>query len=341
MTPLLILMLSNNTIAALCGNILTVNQPTQAEEMDTPRLLASAVSSPSLASTAASHPPPEDCDVGGGPALPNLGPLTGAIHNISARHLHDINTSLPDERQFLRSWRRQLQDCLAQQNSRLVRFLMAEQPTTGEATGLSETEISRKYNEILTKYSKPTWNFASSTRDLSLSLDTDTATAEITRELGVTPAALRDILRRVIRMYVNTANSVCSAEQHLEEKLKRLETIVGRVNDLMFLEPTSALGELTDATRMYLDSIFDKISIEEDYTELMAQYKKFAILKSLISLNQFQRPTGPTCTICMTKEISQVVTPCGHTFCEDCCRTQMTSCYICRVQIRDKVRIYF
>jgi hypothetical protein len=87
--------------------------------------------------------------------------------------------------------------------------------------------------------------------------------------------------------------------------------------------------------------VFDKIDIETDYNEMVSQYKKFASLKGIVSLANFQKQTGPVCVICMTKEVSQVVSPCGHTFCDDCCRTQMTACYICRVQIRDKMRIYF
>jgi hypothetical protein len=134
---------------------------------------------------------------------------------------------------------------------------------------------------------------------------------------------------------------VCAAEGRIEEKLRRLETVVGRVNELLFLEPTAELEAMAGPTRAYLDSVLAKVSLEEDYHALMEAYQRFATLKGLVGLSQFQRPAAPTCSICMTKEITQAVTPCGHTFCEDCCRTQMTSCYICRVQIRDKVRLFF
>ena len=65
------------------------------ERMETQRLAAAAW---------------EEQDAGSGPVpnSPMLGPMTGAIHNISARHLHDIATSVPDDRQFLRAWRRSL-----------------------------------------------------------------------------------------------------------------------------------------------------------------------------------------------------------------------------------------
>jgi hypothetical protein len=148
-------------------------------------------------------------------------------------------------------------------------------------------------------------------------------------------------MRRTIRLYANTASTLSSAEMRLEEKLRRLETLVGRVNDLMFLEPTAELEAMGEPARTYLNSVLDKISIEDEYRELVEQHKRFVILKGLVSLGSFQRQIVPNCTICMVKEVSHAVTPCGHTFCDECCRTQMTSCFICRVQIRDRMKLYF
>ena len=281
----------------------------------------------------------EDQDAGSGPVhgSPSLGPMTGAIHNISSRHLHDISTGIPDDRQFLRAWRRNLQECLTHHNARLIKFLLLD----GSGADLSQTDVMRRCTDVLSKYSKPTWNFASSTRELSLPASTEDTAAWFEAEIGVPPAVLRESLRKVIRTYVNAASGLFAAESKLEDKLKRLEAVTARVNDIMFLEPTTAMETMGDATRVYLESVFEKIDIETDYNEMVSQYKKFASLKGIVSLANFQKQTGPVCVICMTKEVSQVVSPCGHTFCDDCCRTQMTACYICRVQIRDKMRIYF
>jgi len=281
----------------------------------------------------------DDQDAGSGPvhASPNLGPMSAAIHNISARHLHDISIGLPDDRQFLRSWRRSIQDCLNQQNSRIVQFLLTD--ASGDVTS---TVLARRCTDVLTKYSKPSWSFTSSTRDLSLPTATADASAWVAQEIGITPAGLRDHMRKAIRLYANTAAALSAAEQRLEEKLKRLETIVSRMNDMMFLEPTAELEQMAEPARIYLDSVLEKVTIEAEYKDLAEQYKRFSLLKSVVSLSSFQK-TGapPICCICMTKEISQAVTPCGHTFCDDCCVKQLTSCYMCRVQIRDKVRLYF
>lgn len=283
----------------------------------------------------------EEYDAGSGPvhASPSLGPVPAALHNISARNLHDIGTAIPDDRKFLRTWRGQLQECLNQQHARMIRFLLADASGGADVTN---SDVYRRCCDVLTKYSKPTWNFASSVRDLALPSGADASGGtDLDHELGVAVETLREAQRRAIRLYVASAQRVCAAEGRLEEKLRRLETVAGRVNDLLFLEPTPELEAMAAPTRAYLDSVLDKVALEEDYRALMEAYRRFATLKGIVSLSQFHRPAAPTCTICMTKEVAQVVIPCGHTFCEDCCRSQMTGCYICRVQIRDKVRLYF
>ena len=280
----------------------------------------------------------EDQDAGSGPvhSSPSLGPMTGAIHNISSRHLHDIGASAPDDRQFLRSWRRQLQECLTQQNARIFRFLLADM--SGDLSG---AEITRQCTEVLNKFSKPSWSLATSTRELTLPVSATDTQVSLEQELGISPSALRDYVRKAVRLYANTATAMSSAETRLEEKLKRLEAIVGRVNDLMFLEPTAELEQMATPTRAYLNSVLEKISIDGEYRDLTEQYQRFVVLKGLVSLGNFQKQAAPTCSICMIKEVTHATTPCGHTFCDDCSQKQLTSCFICRVQIRDKLRLFF
>lgn len=262
-------------------------------------------------------------------------PMLTAIHNIAARNLHDIQVATPDDRQFLRQWRRQLQDCMTSQNTHMIQFLIAD------PSGSPVDEVQRRCTEVLNRYSRPTWSFTSSITDLRLSKDMAATYADIERELGISIDSLREVQKKTIRLYIDSAIAMGLAEARMEEKLKRFDTISKRVNELMFLEPTPELEPMTTAVTAYLQSVFVKMSLREDYEELIAQSKRFATLRSTVNLMQVQRSTAPTCTICMHKEVSMVVTPCGHTFCDDCCRTQMTACYVCRLQIRDRVRLYF
>jgi hypothetical protein len=279
-------------------------------------------------------------DAGSGPvhSSPTIGPVRTALHNITARHLHEIGTAVPDERQFLRSWRRQLQDCITKHNSGLLKFLLADI----SGSSLPASEIYRRTNDMLTKYSRPTWNFASSIADLSISRTLSSTLETIERDLGMHPQDLREIQRRAIRMYVDAAGNLGLAENALEEKLKRIDTSLHRLNNLMFIEPTAELEGLAAPLRQYSDSLFEKLTLEDDYRTVEEQYKRFAVLRGIVSLQEFQQQSSaPTCSICMTNAVSQCVIPCGHTYCDGCAGRQQVSCYMCRVMIRDRVRIYF
>ncbi len=266
-------------------------------------------------------------DAGSGPvpAVDERSPITTAIHNISARHMHDIATALPDNRQAVRAWRQQIQECMKRGHCQLFKFLVASGP---------EPDVLKRAGDAVSKYSKATWNFASSVRDLALDVDCST-------DLGFNVSEFAEMQKRVNRAYTTAAAAVCDMEERLEEKLKRVDAADACVRQLLDLGPTPALGALTAPARAYLDSVYADANLEEEYATLIERYKRFAVLKGLVTLGGIQQTPAPVCTICMTKEITHATIPCGHTYCEDCSRTQVTSCYICRVQVRDRVRLFF
>jgi hypothetical protein len=260
-------------------------------------------------------------------------PVRIAVQNIMVRHMHEISVS--DDRQFLRTWRRELQQLLAQKNSRLLKFIMTSNTEEGA------DEFSKRATEVLAKYSKPTWNFASSIRDVALSTDMSAAASVVEEELGANPCQLEQTLKKTVSAYIAAGARFCDVEERLQNKFKRLDIAASCIDQLANLDPVAASTGLTESATAYLNMVFDKINIESDYTELIEQYKRFAILRNLVSLHGFQQTATPTCTICMAKEVTQALNPCGHTFCDDCCRQQMTTCYICRVQVRDRLRLFF
>ncbi len=273
-------------------------------------------------------------DAGSGPVTEEIGcsPVTTAIHNISARHMHDIASELPDNRISIRTWRYQIQECMKRGQAQLFKFLLTSGP---------EPDILKRAGDTVTKYAKATWNFASSVRDLTLDTKTDTVYSELESELGVPVSTIGDVQKRVNSAYTTAAAAVCDAEERLEEKLQRVNAADVCVRHLLELGHTPALEATKAPVQAYLESVYEAADIEADYKSLIHAYKRFAVLKGLVSLGSIQQTPAPTCTICMTKEVTHATLPCGHTYCEECSRSQVTSCYTCRVQVRDRVRLFF
>ena len=46
------------------------------------------------------------------------------------------------------------------------------------------------------------------------------------------------------------------------------------------------------------------------------------------------------CQICFENRINLVLTPCGHTFCNDCLTDNINQCFNCRKTIDSRFKIY-
>jgi hypothetical protein len=254
--------------------------------------------------------------------------IRATLNGVANKQLKEVTCTIPDDKQFVATWRRQLQDCIAQHEMRLVKFLLNDTATS------TDTDITRKCTDALQRVSK---SKGLAPVDISLS----TINADIECELGISPSQLREYIRHAVRMYVNVAETLGSATCALDKKIEKLEGVMDCIGHIHGLEPTAELGLLSAPLRTYLDSILGKIDIESNYKQILESHAKFTTLKSIVSLASFQQSATPTCGICMNKDITHALTPCGHTFCEDCCAKQVTACFICRAPVRDTLQLYF
>ena len=250
-----------------------------------------------------------------------------ALNNILTRQKHDIATSLPDERQYLGDIRRSIQSGLATS----TQFLMANPPTV-------DNLISR-YKELIHKYSHPTWSFTVSARELTAPPDSTLLSQQVESTLGIQVDDYRTKQKRVLELYLSEVEQLLGHEKNFARKLQAIDELQMVATQIKKLESSDTLPALTDAMKNYITETFQKLHLQETYEELIASYGRFILLRGLTQLTE---PTPiPSCTICMGAEVTHAITPCGHTFCEGCSKSQMTTCYICRTQIRDRLRLYF
>ena len=129
----------------------------------------------------------------------------------------------------------------------------------------------------------------------------------------------------------------------MKGKLDRFDRIQGRIIHLFEIDPNESYDDLMKATEAYLKRVFEGNMIEDCYKTLIQAYRRFAILRDVVSMTRtlLAQESEPICSICLDESVSYVLTPCGHTLCQTCMRRQNGQCFMCRVIIKDKVKLFF
>lgn len=149
-------------------------------------------------------------------------------------------------------------------------------------------------------------------------------------------------LRWIFHQYRAIGEEVIRLETNLFQKIEMLDKLHNRIPLVTGLSNNEALPELIEAFTKYTKQIYNSSQFEDIYKALVEEYKKWNICRQVISAsNLLKASTEPQCTICLLEPISYAIVPCGHTFCGNCTKKQNTTCYICRGQIRERMKLYF
>lgn len=147
------------------------------------------------------------------------------------------------------------------------------------------------------------------------------------------------------------SDDIMRLESLIVQKMETIDRVQGRVQFINNLKPNEHLPELVDAFNQYVSKCYESAAIENDFKELMECYKKWMILKDIVSFQKCvdagnsdgpqKLNNDPGCSICLTETVSNAVVPCGHTYCGNCIKKQSLTCYICRGPVRDRIKIFF
>lgn len=266
-------------------------------------------------------------------------PYSTLVGNVLQRQTTEIKEKTTNPSPTPTNWRRKLREFMTLKNEDLIQVL---KKPLGPQSPLSRADV------FVQKFGRP--DFVATHPSLQyafLDISGSSGIAQIEEELkAIGPASPKQLLeevRWVYDMYRQAGDECLKRESELKLRLDILDKTYQKVIGFCDLPVNQDSEKLAEAVEGYIQKIFEDHKIEEVYAGAIEAYRRFAALREIIQTFRFteMQDKEPLCAICMNESVAFVLTPCGHTFCGTCLKRQITTCYICRSSIRDRLKVYF
>uniref|UniRef100_A0A6C0KV08 RING-type domain-containing protein n=1 Tax=viral metagenome TaxID=1070528 RepID=A0A6C0KV08_9ZZZZ len=277
-------------------------------------------------------------------AVPGI--YRSTVTNILSKHCMEVKLVSEESVQTsAHISKKKLKDLIAKHNNEIFSF-MENPEKSPNILGTAET-IFRRYGHELPSIRGT--NRTTMLKELHLNAEVDEALIEFNEGLKrnvESGGGMEDFVRQMrwlITQYKNKGEEVLRLETNLFQKIDMLDKVNSRLPMITSLAQNDELGNVIDAFSKYAENVYQTAHFEENYKDLIQAYKKWNVCRQLLSFQNVLRCDGaePACSICLLDPISAAIVPCGHTFCGTCAKKQNTTCFICRGQIRERVKLYF
>lgn len=265
--------------------------------------------------------------------------VSTAIRNLISRNSQEVRESTDSFPRIGNSLKKTFKEFFIAEATTIFEFL--DKPVADNKT------LSQSY-QILKRFGKGEYT-GNKNKLKDLVLDTDCSETLESLNLSLTSTASKPLnqwiqnTRSILEQWKIATQEFSEAEKHLQEHMKIFDEVNKRITNITQLPQADGYEEIVHATEVYLKSIFEKHHIEDNYKELIKALKKIVVLTDAMNTirHMINSSTEPTCSVCFQEPVGIVSIPCGHTFCVTCGSKQITTCYICRVGVKERVKIYF
>jgi len=267
-------------------------------------------------------------------------PYTTAGNALLQKHLEEVKQKIVNSLAFPSGWKTRLREFLSKKNTELLDFLnlsVSSHPSLGKGEA-----ILKRFGNITINAKHP------SIRELVLDVSGSNRVAEVEAMLLSlrTDNSIKNFtecIRFIYDEYRKAGEEALSAEMILKGKFATLDKLQGKVVALLELDPTDVYQPLMEASESYLKSIFEKNQIAESYGALIEAYRRFLTVRDIVVMMRavISNENEPLCTICLEDPVLFCVSPCGHTYCKNCIRRQIGTCFMCRSPIKDLIKLFF
>ena len=269
------------------------------------------------------------------------GKFKTTVTNILSSHCCEIKTVSDDIVQQINVSKKKLKELITKHNNEIFSF-MSRPDKTPHIIGVADTIFRRYGHEVPSIKGK-----INILNDLNLDASMNNVVCEFDENLKkIGGSGLEDFtkqMRWIFNQYRNIGEEILRQETVLHQKLELLDKLNNRMPLITGLTTNEVLPELINTFSKYAESVYSTCKIDVIYLDLIELYKKWNICRQIISLqhNIKNNVNEPQCSICLTESVSYAIVPCGHTFCSICSKKQNTNCYICRGNIRERIKLFF
>jgi len=263
---------------------------------------------------------------------------SNAVNNAVFKHYNEIKEKTSSEL-LSTVWKRRFRDFLLVKNRALLEFL---------ATKIKSHPVLGPVEHFINSFGKKDLNInQQSIRDIVFDLSNTVISDEynaicISKDL-VTVEKYIEQTKFFMDEYKLSGEKILDKQDLIKRKLDSIDLIQAKLNGIFTTKENEHYNELMEVTQKYLSKVYDENMIENDYNEIMGEYKKFLYLRDVIKTIRTIdiSEKEPLCSICFNESVHHAFVPCGHTFCNTCVKRQTSICAICRANIRDRVKLYF
>lgn len=267
-------------------------------------------------------------------------PVTTCVNNLVSRHMYEMKEKTSGGGATTPSqWKRKINEFVLFKMNDILEFAskpLAKHPVLGPA------EL------LMRKFSRG--NFSPSHQSVKeVALDAsgidvvEMINAELVKFEPGTLKGYQETTRYLYDKYKEAGEKIIQNDGILQMRIDLFDKVQKRVAALSELQVNDEFSALAAASETYLARIFEDNRIEECYKNLIESYRVFLLLREILTVRGYIDTLGtePLCGICFSAPVQYAVSPCGHTFCGTCAKKQMTQCYMCRGQIKDRVKLFF
>jgi Zinc finger, C3HC4 type (RING finger) len=267
-------------------------------------------------------------------------PYGNAINAIVTKQMEEIRSKTVSALALPGGWKKRFREFINKKNSDLVDFLQISVPNH-PIMGPAEILLRRFGNPQVHSGHPSVKDFVidSSGADHVPAINEAVDKAR-GQETGLKAHAIAT--QYIYDQYRQAGEEILVQQSLLKAKLEKLDRIQGRLSILFEIDMNEAHTQLLESVEVYLKKVFEENQISVEYGALITAYKRFITLRDTVQMMRSSAvESEPMCSICLADTVSYTMTPCGHTFCQNCVRRQGNSCPMCRTQIKERVRIYF